>query len=203
MERIDLSLTENQARKLMSGKPIQLTYNQLSGNGNWLAVRPHTAKKVRKALQSGRGCRITLDNEEYDQSAEGLREFARKVGRKAKNFYNKKLKPTIGPLIKEGVKDLIKLGEAGLSTLAPELAPAIGWVDDRYADKFVDKIGSYTGLYGNGISFHPVIHSVGRGVDGMPLNLYSLEPTVNRWDYPGLPQKGGSFRPAGGAMRPF
>lgn len=144
MQQVELSLTPEQAKKLMKGKLVQLSKKSLQGSGNWIALHPHTYKKVMKAKMSGKGIRITLMPDEMEASGEGLKDLLNRAGRWVKKEYRE----NIAPLVKKGVREALTAAEAGLSTVAPELAPFIGMAEKKYGDKLVEKIGQKTGAYG-------------------------------------------------------
>lgn len=147
MQRLNLTLTEPQARKLMNKHPIQLKHNQLQPeHRHYLMLHPETHKRAMKAMASGKGLRLALTPDELEQSGAGFWDLLKKaanvasnVGRFVKdkiidsNLYQTSIKPE--------VRKLVDSGEAALQTVLP--APVAG-----VSKTLIDALGSKTGAYG-------------------------------------------------------
>lgn len=146
---MDLSLTQRKLNALMKGKPVQLTYTDIT------PTKPNTRvhlggallKKIQRSQRENRGVRIALSPEEIATVETTLKGGKIVVPKALKNLGNKivsvakkvgsEVKPFVRPLIK-GVADV---GIAGLSTLAgsPELAPIASSVGNTAIDMALDK----------------------------------------------------------------
>jgi len=73
-EKVPLTLTGPQLRKLRMGHTVQLSNNALSPQSakHSMYLHPLTAQKIRTSLKKGAGCRICATNHEVDMSGEGL-----------------------------------------------------------------------------------------------------------------------------------
>ena len=198
MHVVEVSLTPTQARKLVKGKTVQLTKRSLQGGSNWIAVSPALHKRVMKAKRGGKGIRIQLTPDEIEASGEGLWDLIKKGAKKVKSGYDKYVKPVVAPILKKGARTALRLGEAALGTVIPELAPAIGWADKKWGDQLVDEFGSRTGAYGLGPllpSYHPAMNPVRMPPSGVGVGVARCPHCK------GCVQMGGSFKPAGGSFR--
>jgi hypothetical protein len=125
LEKVSLNLTQPQARKLMSGKPVQLSASGIKGNKHSLYVNPLLAKKIRKAQRLNKGVRVSLTEEERSQSASGLKEIFEGIKKGAEflkknvidsEFYQKNIRPLAKELVQSGInllpvgKDLARKG---------------------------------------------------------------------------------------------
>lgn len=215
LEKVKLTISENQFDKLRRGHQIQVSKAKLKNGKHSLYVNPDLAKKIKKAKRANKGVRIMLSQEELEMSAEGLKDFLKK----AKKWYDKHLKKTVAPILKKGVNKLgnIALSEAEL--LAPELAPVLE-KGRKFIPKATDKIGELTGAYGVGGSFKPAGGNVSpqlKTESNYNTMLNPMHPA--RWNpaaaqyAPGVVAhcggctrcmeqlKGGSFKPAGGYVK--
>lgn len=141
MERVDLRLTEPQARKLMRGGVVQLTPEALRDNAHYLVLGKKMASKVKRAQKAGRGCRVCLSPEEMQHSGEGIGDFFKKIKKGAKWVKDKVIDT---PFYQENVKPLVRKGvDAALSLAAPSLGPAA-----PLAMMAAEKFGQVSGAYG-------------------------------------------------------
>lgn len=140
-EKISLTLDPATAKKLISGKNVNLSAGALRGNRHHIVVHPSTAAKIKKAMRSGKGVRICLTADEVDMSGQGLKEFLQKakdVGKKIKekiidtDIYQKAIKP----LVRKAV-------DSGVNAVSPYLGPLA-----PYAKRGVDKLGQISNAYG-------------------------------------------------------
>lgn len=148
MHVLELTLSPAQAKKLIKGNVVQLSKKALQGGANWIALHPASYKKAMKARKAGKGIRLKLDPSEINASGEGLWDLLKKGGKKAKQFYDKHVKPTVGPMIKKGAKEALRLVEKGIETMAPELTPIVEAAHDHWGDRLIDEVGRRTGAYG-------------------------------------------------------
>ena len=74
-EKVAVTMTGPQLRKLHRGHVIQLTKNQISDPKYHMMLHPETAKKINKARMSGKGVRMQCTPHEVEMSGEGLREI--------------------------------------------------------------------------------------------------------------------------------
>ena len=230
---VKLALKPEQMRKLAGGKVIQLKNEMMTGGAVSVSLAPVQHKKLMRALHSGKGYRLKLDEGEKsecmkcggalkdyftkkrvrrgidtamkaikpiarkaiketvksyvgDQGADlladtgvrlaeaGVNEVGRRTGafglkakqkggnikklgrqikrgfQKAVDTYKKDIRPTAGPIIREGLTKAIQIGAPALVTSlgAPQLAPATAFLANQFARKGVDYIGDSTGAFG-------------------------------------------------------
>lgn len=135
-----LTLTENNARKLVNGHPIQLRNKQLHGTDHYLMLHPMQHARLSKAKAMGKGVRLVLTPEELQASGQGFGELWNKVKRGAAwvkqnvidtPFYQKNVRP----VVKQAV-------EAAVAAL-PLPAPVAG-----IAKAGVEKLGESTSAFG-------------------------------------------------------
>lgn len=62
---IKLNLNWEQLRKLYYGETVQIS-NQNIGNGQYISMKLSRAKKIDKAFNLGKGCRIQLSHDEVN-----------------------------------------------------------------------------------------------------------------------------------------
>ena len=108
---LSVFVSQNQARKLVKGKPIQLSHSALSqGHNVEMKVHPMTYKKIQRALRNKKGSRIILSEQEIQAS--GLIDLLKKGWDwLSKNViktepYQKFVKPAVRGLIDTGVSML-------------------------------------------------------------------------------------------------
>lgn len=145
MQEIQLDLSRTQVNKLKKGGAVQLKASQM-GCGMPLMVSAAISKRVARSMKSGKGMRLSLTDEELQGS--GIFEDIKEGFRKASKFYQKNLKPVVGPLIKKGLQAGLKAGVAAASAAQPELAPGLVALEKAYGDKLVNVVGKQTGAYG-------------------------------------------------------
>jgi hypothetical protein len=147
MQKLPLTLTEAQARKLMNKHPIQLKHSQLKPEHmHYLMVHPETHKRAMKSLASGKGLRVALTPEELEMSGAGFWDLLKKAGQVAANvgrFVKDKIIDSnlYQTSIKPEVRKLVDSGEAAISGVLP--APLAG-----VSKTLIDALGSRTGAYG-------------------------------------------------------
>jgi len=147
MQKLPLTLTEAQARKLMNKHPIQLKHSQLKPEHmHYLMVHPETHKRAMKALASGKGIRVALTPEELEMSGSGFFDLLKKAGQavvKGARFVKDKIIDSnlYQTSIKPEVRKLVDSGEAAISGVLP--APLAG-----VSKTLIDALGSRTGAYG-------------------------------------------------------
>ena len=143
LEKVNLTISENQFDKLRRGHSIQVSANNLKNGKHVLYVNPMLAKKIRSAKRRNKGIRLNLSKHELEVSAVGLKDFLKK----AKKWYDKHLKKSVGPALKKGVEKLgdivIDEAEAILPVAKPVLEKG-----RKYIPKIAEKVGDITGAYG-------------------------------------------------------
>lgn len=70
--RIKIQLTEAQAKKALSGKPIRVTASQIGKGSEYVSLHPANAKIVEKAAMKGSGCNIHLSEGELADTADSM-----------------------------------------------------------------------------------------------------------------------------------
>lgn len=145
LEKVKLTISENQFEKLRRGHQIQVNAKKLKSGKHALYVNANLAKKIRAAKRKNKGVRFKISHEELVMSAEGLRNFLKK----AKKWYDKHLKSKAGPLLKSGLKKLANIAVTEAEVLAPELIPILE-TGRKLIPKATDKIGELTGAFGVG-----------------------------------------------------
>jgi hypothetical protein len=105
---LSVFISQNQARKLVKGKPVQLSHSALSqGHNVKMMVHPSTHKRVQKALRNNKGTRIILSQSEIDGS--GIFDFLKNAASWVKkniidtDLYQKNVRPIARELVKTGV----------------------------------------------------------------------------------------------------
>lgn len=216
-------------KRLLKGHTVQLSKAYLSGGAGSpvdIVLSDRKQKAIAKARRLGKGYRLSLDPMEME--GEGLRDFFKTIKKGAKKvgqFYKKHLKEDVGPLLKKGVKTALDAGVVALSAAQPELAPALGVLNEKLGDKVVKAIGDTTGAYGMCCG-----QCGGRGVIGVQGHGYAspaewfgsnavyVNPRVAQPGYyagwsmpeafvqgapgqPGVPRYGGSLPGASGSFR--
>jgi len=71
-QKVPLTLTGPQLRKLELGHTIQLKPDALQNPKHHMYVHPTTAKKIHNAIKTGKGCRMCATRPEIEMSGEGL-----------------------------------------------------------------------------------------------------------------------------------
>lgn len=179
LQKVSVSISENQFDKLRRGKPIQLSKEKLKNGNHVLYVNPSLAKEIRKARNANKGLRIQLTQQELEMSAEGLKEFLKKAG----VFYNKHIKSTVSPYIKKGLNQLANVALTEAEAILPVAQPYLE-KGRKYIPQAIDKVGDITGAYGMKGGM-PVIHC--GGCDGCRKGNKTM--------------KAGSFKPAGNGIK--
>jgi hypothetical protein len=149
LQRIKLTISENQFDKLRRGHQIQVSSKNLKNGKHALYVNPELAKKVNLARRKNKGVRIQLSRHELEMSAEGLKDFLKK----AKKFYDRHIKKHAAPFLKKGLQNLANtaLTEAEViaseTPFAPIAVPVLEAAKKR-VPQAVSKVGKFTGAFG-------------------------------------------------------
>jgi hypothetical protein len=138
MEELNVSLSDAQAKKLMKGGTIQLSPAQFAGPGK-LLMDKKKAKKLMRAVQKGKGMRVSLSPSEIETiQGAGLWDLIKKGAQWIKDS------GVLRPILKAGAKTLIPLA-AGVFG-GPAGAAAATAATQKYADDVVDKAGDVLGF---------------------------------------------------------
>lgn len=144
-QKVPMTLTSSQVKKLMSGRPIQLSNKQLIDGKHWLALHPESAKKIGGAIRRNRGVRISVSPHELEASGEGIADFFKNFVSGAKqvgSFLKEKIIDQ--PFYQQNIRPLVRGAvDTAFKTVAPQLgvaAPA--------AQKGIDLLGEKTGAFG-------------------------------------------------------
>jgi hypothetical protein len=70
--QVNLDLTENQAKKLITGKSVTISNAQLQNEGKPIYLHPHNAKLLSKAKKSSKGMRLSLTKSEIQHDLDTL-----------------------------------------------------------------------------------------------------------------------------------
>lgn len=166
-EIVRLHFDPNHAKKLLSGSGVcQLHSDYLTGKrGTALEVEvpKAVATKLRKAVRSKKSARVRMD----DLGGEGIREWFQNLGRQIKKGYEK-IKPSVAPLVKEGVGKLVDMGS---SAVAPFLPQQVNQLIQDNKGKAVDQLGQLTGAYGVQLPMMGIPY-------GMPIYGGAMNPAV-------------------------
>lgn len=144
-QKVPVTLTHAQVRKMMNGHPIQLSHRQLVDGKHWLALHHETAKRVGGAIRRKRGVRIHISPHELEASGEGIRDFFDKVisgAKKVGSFLKEKVIDT--PFYQQNIRPLAR---NAVNTAFQAAAPSLG-VAAPIAQKGIDVIGEKTGAFG-------------------------------------------------------
>lgn len=117
--KVNLKLTEVQAKKLLTGKSVTVSNAQLQEAGKDVFVHPSTAKKINKSRKGTKGTRLSLTKAEIQHDLDTLEGGSIwSVIRSAPKWIAKNW-PTIKPII-SGVADLAApaFGPEGLAARA-------------------------------------------------------------------------------------
>jgi len=161
-----LKLTDAQLKKLASGKGCQLKTDQI-GEGYEMLMCPKKMKKMMSAKRRGKGVRYSMTPEELGLNVEmeGGRINFHRIGKAFKKgvkavgkFYREKIRPEVGPSLKNAVKKGIEVGIPALVESAATLIgqPELGVAALPYAERLARKVsepiterlGRLTGAYG-------------------------------------------------------
>ena len=160
---LKLNLTDAQRHKLHQGSSVQIKNDQI-GSGQEFKLHKANAKKIIKALKSGSGCRLELDEHEIQGS--GI------FGKKADRWFKKvgihkavyKVGDALKPLAHQGIKELAQVGSAyGIPTAGLE----------SVAHKYIDDPEAVQAQVRDGINTARSIAGVGvRRIRGKGFNKY-------------------------------
>jgi len=132
---LSVFVSMNQARKLVKGKPVQLSHSALTqGHNVKMMLHPVNAKKVQRAIKNKKGTRLQLSQSEIDGGS--LWDFLKSAGSWIKsNIIDQ-------PFYKSSVKPLVR----GLVDVGTSMVP--GGVAQDLVKKGSDWIGRETGAFG-------------------------------------------------------
>lgn len=143
-QKVPLTLTESQFKKIRAGQPVQLAHHQIGGGAihrNHLMLHPENARKVAGAIRKQKGVRIFVSPHEFEASGEGIMDFLNKL-KNAGQWVKSKIIDT--PFYQENVKPIVRQAvDSGLAAVAPRLGPA-----SILATKGVNALGQTTGAFG-------------------------------------------------------
>lgn len=167
MKSIKLPLTDAQLRKLAKGQGVRV--NPKAGCTAY-DVWCNAAKcnRMQKMMTKGKGFALKFDPEEMEENVEteGGRINFKKIGKTLRStakaigkFYREKVRPVVGPKIKEAVKTAIEQGiplageYLGAVTGQPEIVAAatsapVKRFAKKAAEKGTEKLSKLTGAFG-------------------------------------------------------
>jgi hypothetical protein len=142
---IKLNLSQPQWRKIHKDKTVLIKPESI-GCGMKVHLPQDKIKKLQNAKKKNKGIKLSLSAEEKLLAGEGFKD----VLKKGWKGYQKIVKPVVGPLIRKGLKAVVKaaLPAAAVALGQPELAPAASALANSVGDQAVDKLGDVTGAYG-------------------------------------------------------
>lgn len=139
---IKLALKPEQMRKLAGGKVIQLKNEMMTGGSVSVSVSPVQHKKIQRALHSGKGYRLKLD--------EGEKSECMKCGGALKDYFTKRRVRKVvdgavkvaKPFVKKAIKEVAKsyVGDQGADIVAD--------VGLDMAERGINEVGRRTGAFG-------------------------------------------------------
>lgn len=135
-----LTLTENNARKLVNGHPIQLRNKQLHGTDHHLVLHPMQHARLSKAKAMGKGARLALTPEELAASGQGFGDLLAKV-KKGAQWVSKNIVQT--PFYQKNVRPVIKQAVETAVAALPLPAPV-----SNIAKAGIEKLGQTTEAFG-------------------------------------------------------
>jgi hypothetical protein len=100
MPEIKVDLSARNLARVRNGHTIQLKASQIGGGGQKLHINDQLAKRVADAQMKNKGVKIQLSAQEIEASGLKIRD----VGRALKTMgraYNRKVKPVVGPIIRD------------------------------------------------------------------------------------------------------
>lgn len=151
-----VKLSEMQAKKLMSGMGVRLNHSALEGGDQEVGLTATQAKRMAKAIQSGRGVALNFSPAQcayHRKSGSGLfSRIGRFFKRGAKALFKKVIKPVAKTVLSIPViKDLAKQGISQASNLAgtalggvlgnSTVGKAIASQGENLANKGLDALG--------------------------------------------------------------
>lgn len=131
---MSVTLTENNVRNLVRGKPIQLKHSQLIDGKHRLNLHPLNHKKLMAARSKGKGLRLTLTQPEINEG-EGFKDIWNKVKQGAKWVKNNVIdsslyQSAVKPIVRKGVDTLAGMAEARLPIAAPLIQQGVQKLSD-------------------------------------------------------------------------
>lgn len=169
IEPMKLTLTDAQLRKLAKGQGVIVKPHCMDTEGGYgMMMSSIKQRRMMRAKAKGKGYTLKLEPDEMDANEieiEGGRINWKKFGRQLRStakavgrFYNREIKPTLGPALKKLVEKGIEKGiPAATTALAsvlgqPEIgavtAPAVERFAKRIAEPAASKLGKTTGAFG-------------------------------------------------------
>ena len=139
MEDLQVAVSEPQGRKLMKGQSIQLSAHQVGGQiPSTIKVDAKKAKKIMRAIQRGRGARMSLSPQEMEMNGAGLWDIIKKGAKWLKD------NNLIRPVLKAGARVGLPL-IAGIVS-GPAGAAATSAAVEKYGDDVISKVGNTVGF---------------------------------------------------------
>jgi hypothetical protein len=148
MPEVKVDLSERNLARIRNGHTIQLKASQIGG-GTKIQVNDELAKRVATAMKKNKGVKIQLSAQEIEASGLKLRDVGRALQKMGK-AYNRKVKPVVGPIIRDVMTQVVKKGlpAAAIAMGQPELAAPAALLADKYAASAVNALGDATGGFG-------------------------------------------------------
>lgn len=167
LRAVKIPMTDAQMRKLAKGQGVRI--NPKSGCTAYdVWCTGDKCRRMERMMTKGKGFTLKLSPEEMDENIEmeGGRINWKKIGKTLRStaaavgkFYREKIRPTVGPKIKEAVKKAIEEGiplageYLGAVTGQPEIVAAaksgpVRRFAKKTAEKGTEKIGKLTGAFG-------------------------------------------------------
>lgn len=169
MDSVKIPLTDAQLRKLARGQGVRIKPTaKCTAYDVWCDAKK--CKRMQRQMTKGKGYSLKLDPKEMEANEieveEGGRINWRKIGRTlrstakaAAKFYREKIRPTVGPKIRQAVKTAIEEGiplageYLGAITGQPEIvaaakSPAVKRFAEKTAKSGTEKLSKLTGAFG-------------------------------------------------------
>lgn len=167
MHSVKVPLTDTQLRKLAKGQGVRV--NPKAGCTAYdVWCKAGKCKRMERMMTKGKGFALKFDPEEMDENVEveGGRINFKKIGRTLRStakavgkFYREKVRPVVGPKIREAVKKAIEEGiplageYLGAVTGQPEIVAAatsgpVKRFAKKAAEKGTEKLSKLTGAFG-------------------------------------------------------
>lgn len=169
MDSVKIPLTDAQLRKLAKGQGVRIKPSAgCTAYDVWCDAKK--CKRIHKQMMKGKGFTLKLEPKEMEANEieieEGGRINWKKIGRTLRStakavgkFYREKIRPVVGPKIREAVKTAIEEGiplageYLGAVTGQPEIvaaaqSPAVKRFAERAAKTGTEKLSKLTGAFG-------------------------------------------------------
>lgn len=137
-----LTLTQNNARKLVNGHPIQLKAEQLHGKDHYLMLHPSQHARLSKARGLNKGARLKLTDAELAASGEGFKDLWAGIKKGAQWIKSNIIdQPLYQKYVRPIAKEAVQAAETAVTPLIPApLAPLV--------QQAIQKGSEVTGAYG-------------------------------------------------------